>query len=240
MTTPNGVQEGDGTSGVASGSRDSFLWGFPLSMVACLMAMVRFAGGDIDAARRSLREALVMTSMRVKGCSSAHRRRRFGALLAGALAGATLCPAVGWTQEKSPDPALLEKLGILMTQKGLDTRNNRLDALVGRLAVACSTEPPLDTRPCPGAKDLLIFLRELPPDLGAIGRELEALGTTCRKQEARIDCFYERHVHYESWAWGYDGPVGSGDEIYRLTFTVTKLGDELQYGVDYHFLAVPK
>jgi hypothetical protein len=181
-----------------------------------------------------------MTSISANCCSNARKRRRFPALLAGALAGATLCPAVGWAQKKFPDPALLEKLGILVTQEGLDTRNNRLDALVGGVAMACSTEPPLDTRPCPGEKRLLMFLRELPPDLGAIARELEALGTTCRKQETRIDCFYERHVHSDAWAWGYDGPVGSGDEIYRLTFTVTKSGDELQYGVDYHFLPVPK
>jgi len=40
MTTANGDKAGEGTSGVASGSRDSFLWGFPLSMIACLMALV--------------------------------------------------------------------------------------------------------------------------------------------------------------------------------------------------------
>jgi hypothetical protein len=127
----------------------------------------------------------------------------------------------------------------LITQKGLDP-NNRLDTLVGRLAMACSTEPPLDTRPCPGEKRLLTFLRELPPDQDAIARELEALGTTCRKEGTRLDCFYERHVHLDAWAWGHDGPVGSGDETYRITFTVTKQGDELQYGIDYHLLANPK
>jgi hypothetical protein len=169
----------------------------------------------------------------------AHKRLLLGLVPPGAMAGLLLSIGVASAQEKFPDPALLEKLGILVTQKGLDP-NNRLDTLVGRLAMACSTEPPLDTRPCPGEKRLLTFLRELPPDQDAIARELEALGTSCRKQGIRLDCFYERHVHSDAWAWGHDGPVGSGDETYRITFTVTKQGDELQYGIDYHLLADPK
>lgn len=169
-------------------------------------------------------------------CSRAHKRFWLGATVAGGLAAAVLCLGMAGAQDLPPDPALLEKLGILVTQKGLDTRNNRLDEIVGRLAMACSTEPPLDTRPCPGEKRLLTFLRELPPDQDAIARELEALGTTCRKEGTRLDCFYERHVHYDAWAWGHDGPVGSGDETYRITFMVTAQGGELQYGIDYHLL----
>ena len=152
----------------------------------------------------------------------AHKRPLLGLVLPGAMAGLLLSIGVASAQEKFPDPALLEKLGILVTQKGLDP-NNRLD-----------------TRPCPGEKRLLTFLRELPPDQDAIARELEALGTSCRKEGTRLDCFYERHVHSDAWAWGHDGPVGSGDETYRITFTVTKQGDELQYGIDYHLLADPK
>ena len=73
-----------------------------------------------------------------------------------------------------------------------------------------------------------------------IARILEALETTCRKEGARLDCFYERRVHHAGWAWGYDGPVASGDEIYRITFTIIKQRDKLHYGIDYHFLPVPK
>jgi hypothetical protein len=159
---------------------------------------------------------------------------------ASGVAAAVLGVGSACAQDVPPDPALLERLGIMTTQRGLDTANNPLDALVGRLAVACSTEPPLDTRPCPDEGRLLSFLRALPPDQDAIARILEALETTCRKEGARLDCFYERHVHHAGWAWGYDGPVASGDEIYRVTFTITKQGDTLQYGIDYHFLAVPK
>jgi hypothetical protein len=176
-----------------------------------------------------------MTSTWRHRSSGARKGARLAAALGGAIAGLLLSVGIVGAEEKFPDPALLEKLGILITQKGLDP-NNRLDTLVGRLAMACSTEPPLDTRPCPGEKRLLTFLRELPPDQDAIARELEALGTTCRKEGTRLDCFYERHVHSDAWAWGHDGPVGSGDETYRITFTVTKQGDELQYGVDYHLL----
>jgi hypothetical protein len=170
----------------------------------------------------------------------AQQRFWLGATLAGGLAAVALCLGIARAQDEPPDPALLEKLGIMTTQKGLDTANNPLDAIVASLAAACSTEPPLDTRPCPGEKRLLSFLRRLPPDQDAIARVLEALETTCRKEGARLDCFYERHVHHAGWAWGYDGPVASGDEIYWITFTITKQGDELHYGIDYHFLPVPK
>jgi hypothetical protein len=172
--------------------------------------------------------------------SRAHNRFCLGATLAGGMAAAMLCFGMARAQDVPPDPALLERLGIMMTHSGLDTANNPLDAIVASLAASCSTEPPFDTRPCPGEGRLLSFLRRLAPDQDALARMLEALETTCRKEGARLDCFYERHVHHAGWAWGYDGPVGSGDEIYRITFTIIKQGDKLHYGVDYHFLPVPK
>ncbi len=178
--------------------------------------------------------------------STGHRRSsradKRGWLPAGLIVGipTVLCFGIARAQDVPPNPALLERYGIMTTQTGLDTANNPLDALVGALAKACSTEPPLDTRPCPGEKRLLSFLRGLPPDQDAIARILEALETTCRKEGPRLDCFYERRVHSAGWAWGHDGPVGSGDEIYRVTLTVIRQGDHLQYSVDYHLLAVPK
>jgi hypothetical protein len=181
-----------------------------------------------------------MTLIGSRRSSRAHNRFWFGATLAGGMAAAIFCLDMASAQDVPPDPALLERLGIMMTHTGLDTANNPLDAIVASLAVACSTEPPIDTRPCPGEKRLLSFLRRLAPDQDALARILEALETTCRKEGARLDCFYERRVHHAGWAWGYDGPVGSGDEIYRITFTITKQGDELHYGIDYHFLPVPK
>jgi hypothetical protein len=39
MTTTDGDRAGDRTSGAASASRDSFLWRYPLSVVACVMAL---------------------------------------------------------------------------------------------------------------------------------------------------------------------------------------------------------
>jgi hypothetical protein len=39
MATVRGGQTGDGTSGVAPGSGDSFRWRYPLSVVACVMAV---------------------------------------------------------------------------------------------------------------------------------------------------------------------------------------------------------
>ena len=77
-----------------------------------------------------------------------------------------------------------------------------LDALVASLAAACSTEPPIDTRPCPGEKRLLSFLRRLAPDQDALAPMLEALETTCRKEGARLDCFYERRVHHAGLGLG--------------------------------------
>jgi hypothetical protein len=156
------------------------------------------------------------------------------------VATAVVCLGVARAQDMPPDPALLERLGIMTTLSGLDTENNPLDAIVRRLAMACSTEPPIDTRPCPGEKRLLSFLQRLAPDQDELARMLEALETTCRKEGARLDCFYERHVHHAGWAWGHDGPVASGDEIYRVTLTVIRQGDQLQYSVDYHFLPAPE
>jgi hypothetical protein len=181
--------------------------------------------------------------MRLIGSGRSPRaRKRFwlGAALAGGMAAAVLCLGMARGQDVPPDPALLERLGIMWTQTGLDMADNPLDAIVAGLAAACSTEPPFDFRPCPGEERLLSFLRRLPPDQDALARMLEALETTCRKEGARLDCFYERHVHQAGWAWGHDGPVASGDVIYRVTLTITKQGDELHYGVDYHFLPVPK
>jgi hypothetical protein len=182
-------------------------------------------------------EAFAMVSDR--NPPRAHKLFRLGATLASGTAAAVLCLGIARAQDVPPNPALLEKYGIMTTERGLDP-DNPLDTLVRQLAMACSTEPPLDTRPCPGEKRILSFLRRLPPDQDAIARMLEALETTCRKEGPRLDCFYERRVHYAGWAWGHDGPVGSGDQIYRVTFTVTKVGDELEYGVDYHLLPVPK
>jgi len=187
----------------------------------------------------TLKEAPSMAAIRDERTSRTRNSHWLAKAMAGAMAGLVLSVGIAGAQEKFPNPALLEKLGVLVTQKGLD-RDNPLDSLVGKLAMACSTEPPFDTRPCPGEKRILTFLRALPPDQDTIARMLEALETTCRKEGPRLDCFYERHVHYDAWAWGYDGPVGSGDNTYRVTFTVTKQGDELQYGVDYHLLTDPK
>jgi hypothetical protein len=172
--------------------------------------------------------------------SRAHARFWFAATLAGGMAAVVLCLGTVHAQDVPPDPALLERLGIMTTLSGLDTENNPLDAIVRRLAMACSTEPPIDTRPCPGEKRLLSFLRRLAPDQDALARMLEALETTCRKEGPRLDCFYERRVHHAGWVWGHHGPVGSGDEIYRVTLTVIRQGDQLQYSVDYHFLPVPE
>jgi hypothetical protein len=158
--------------------------------------------------------------------SIGHRRFRSGAALAGIVLGIGMVRA----QDVPPNPALLEKLGIMTTQKGLDIGDNPLDAIVDRLAAVCITEPPLDTRPCPGEKRLLSFLQRLPQDQDEIARMLEALETTCRKEGTGLDCFYERRVHKAGWAWGYDGPVGSGDEIYRVTITITAKDDKLDYG----------
>ena len=169
----------------------------------------------------------------------AHKIFRLGAILASGTTAAVLCLGIARAQDVPPNPALLEKYGIMTTQKGLDP-DNPLDTLVRKLAMNCSTEPPFDTRPCSGEKELLSFLRRFPSDQDAIARMLEALETTCRKEGPRLDCFYERRVHYAGWAWGYDGPVGSGDEIYRVVLTVIRQGDQLQYSVDYHLLPVPK
>src|ERR1043166_8832866 len=140
-------------------------------------------------------------------CLRVHLHYLLGTAVAGAMGAAVLCFGIARAQDVPPDSALLEKLGIMTTQTGLDTANNPLDAIVASLAAACSTEPPLDTRPCPGEKRLLSFLRRLSPDQDELARILEALETTCHKEGPRLDCFYERHV--------FTTPAGPGATTIR-------------------------
>ena len=156
-----------------------------------------------------------------------------GAALASGVA-AALCLDMARAQELAPDPRVLERLGTLMIERGLDALNNRLDRLVAIYGPACLPDSPLQTRPCAIDRELLSFLRALPHDQDLIARELEALGTTCRMQEGRLDCLYERRVHTTAWAWGHDGPVSILDELYRIIFTVKSGGDQLYYSVEYH------
>jgi hypothetical protein len=127
----------------------------------------------------------------------------------------------------------LEELGILAIVTGLDARNNQIDALISKFGTACSTEPPWDTRPCPIETSLWAFLRSLPPNQDVIATELAALGAACRKELARLDCVYERHVHYVGWVAGHDGPAGTSDDFFRITFIVTSNAGVLEYGVEF-------
>jgi hypothetical protein len=154
-------------------------------------------------------------------------------MLAGACAGAAVYLDIAQAQEPAPDPRVLEQLGILTIVTGLDARNNRIDALLSKFGTACSTEPPMDTRPCPIERRLSAFLRELPPDQDAIARELGLLGASCRKEAGRLDCLYERHVHYTGWVAGHDGPAGLSDDVFRITFTVTDDNGALDYGLEF-------
>ena len=162
------------------------------------------------------------------------KRHRFGALLVLICAAAALLFDSARAQERPPDPRLLDQLGVLTVITGLDARNNQIDALLSKFGTACSTEPPWDTRPCPIEVNLWAFLRSLPPSQDAIAAELVALGATCRKELARLDCVYERHVHYVGWVAGHDGPAGTSDDFFRITFTVTGADNALGYGVEFH------
>jgi hypothetical protein len=136
-------------------------------------------------------------------------------------------------EDMPPDPRLLEELGILTIVTGLDARNNQIDALISKLGTACSTEPPWDTRPCAIETSLWAFLRALPATQDAIATELASLGAACRKELARLDCVYERHVHYVGWVAGHDGPAATSDDFFRITFTVTGSNGVLDYGVEF-------
>jgi hypothetical protein len=170
------------------------------------------------------------------GGRSSRARKRFWleAALAGGMAAAVLCTGIGRAQDVPPDPRLLERLGVLFVERGLDARNNRLDRLVATYGPSCLPDTPLQTRPCAIDRELLSFLRALAPDQDSIARELEALGATCRKHEGRLDCLYERHVRTTAWAQGHDGPVAVTNELYRIIFTVKTKGDQLDYSVEFH------
>ena len=161
------------------------------------------------------------------------KRCLLGVLLVFACTAAALRFDGARAQETPPDTRLLDELGILTVVTGLDARNNQIDALISKFGTACSTEPPWDTRPCPIEKKLWAFLRGLPPSQGAIAAELVALGATCRKELARLECVYERHVHYVGWVAGHDGPAGTSDDFFRITFTASGDDSLLEYGVEF-------
>jgi hypothetical protein len=159
--------------------------------------------------------------------------RRLGVLLVLTCAAAALVSYSARAQETPPDPRLLNELGIMTVVTGLDARNNQIDALLSKFGTSCSTEPPWDTRPCAIEKELWAFLRSLPASQDAIATKLAGLGAACRKELARLDCVYERHAHYVGWVAGYDGPAGTSDDFFRITFTVTNSNGVLDYGVEF-------
>jgi len=128
----------------------------------------------------------------------------------------------------------------MIVRRGLDIRNNPIDALVDRFGFSCVTEPGLDLRPCTIESKLLSFLHELAPDQDSIARDLSVLGARCRKEDTRLDCLYERQVHSAGWAWGYDRPMGTADELFRITFTVDRKGDAMNYSVDFERILEPR
>lgn len=136
-------------------------------------------------------------------------------------------------EDTPPDPRVLEELGILTIVTGLDARNNQIDALISKFGTSCSTEPPWDMRPCAIETSLWAFLRSLPATQDAIATELASLGAACRRELTRLDCVYERHVHYVGWVAGHDGPAATSDEFFRITFTVTGNNGVLDYGVEF-------
>ena len=161
------------------------------------------------------------------------KHRGLGVLLVLACAAAMLVFREVWAQETPPDPRLLEELGILTVVTGLDARNNQIDALISKFGTSCMTEPPWDMRPCAIEVSLWAFLRSLPPSQDGIATELVSLGAVCRKELARLDCVYERHVHYVGWVAGHDGPAGISDDFFRITFTVAVKDSRLDYAVEF-------
>ena len=161
------------------------------------------------------------------------KRHRFGALLVLICTAGALLSHGARAQETPPDPRLLDQLGVLTVVTGLDARNNQIDALISKFGTSCMTEPPWDMRPCAIEVSLWAFLRSLPPSQDGIATELVSLGAVCRKELARLDCVYERHVHYVGWVAGHDGPAGISDDFFRITFTVAVKDSRLDYAVEF-------
>jgi len=170
-------------------------------------------------------EQIGVTYSPVRGISG-----RWRAALAAAMAASALAIGTARTQERAPDPDLLNQLGIMTMTSGLDPQHNKIDAILGRFGFSCLTEGPLGS-PCWRTEARLAdLLREFPADLDDIARELGALGATCGKQESRLECWYERRVVSTGWAAGYSGPLGRGEDLFRVEFTVTANGPSLDYG----------
>jgi hypothetical protein len=114
-------------------------------------------------------------------------------MLVGARAGAALCVDIAQAQEPAPDPRLLEQLGILTSQRRLDPRNNRLDALVSQFGSACTTDPRPDTRPCPFERRLLTFRPRIP--LCGLNGTLQTRSQPCASAWSAPSCADWRDAH---------------------------------------------
>jgi len=120
-------------------------------------------------------------------------------------------------------------LGLLFSQRGLDPKNNKIDALISTSGFLCSTKIP--HRPCPIEIELESLLRSFPPDQSVILQELRALGATCRGDDRRLACVVERTVETTAWAAGHEPRVIESRILIGLL--VEDVNGSLRYSVSY-------
>ncbi len=158
---------------------------------------------------------------------------RFVALVfALASASSTVRAAPPFQQPPLQQPPLQQPPGpppLLFSQRGLDPKNNRIDALISMFGFLCSSKNPL--RRCRIEIELESLLRSFPPDQSVILQELRALGATCRGDDRRLACVVERTVETTGWAAGHEPRVIKSRILIGLL--VEDVNGTLKYSASY-------
>ena len=111
-------------------------------------------------------------------CASS-RAGRIVALLFALACGSSMVRAAPPVQQPSVQQPPVPQ-GVWFSRRGLDPKNNKIDALISMFGFICLPKNPLMTMPCRIETELESLLRNFPPDQSVILQELRALGATCR------------------------------------------------------------
>jgi len=121
--------------------------------------------------------------------------------------------------------------GLWFSRRGLDPKNNKIDALISMFGFICLPRNPLKPMPCAIETELESLLRSFPSDQSVILKELRALGATCRGDDRRLACVVERTVETTGWAAGHEPRVIESRILIGLL--VEDVNGSLHYSASY-------
>jgi len=111
--------------------------------------------------------------------------------------------------------------------RGLDPKNNQIDHLIYVFGFVCVTRPELHN--CRLERELVAYLKKLPPYRTEVTGELTSLGAKCIVGDVRTKCIYEKSVEVSAWVAGANQPASVRHEEFRISITVSGARDPLEY-----------